>query len=156
MRLSALAALVVTACTAFGVSASQNALVFGPNEDLAAGAFALQAGDYEEGVLLTQRGLKFEKSRRDRATGLNNLCAGLVGLRRYAEALQACNESAEISGPNWRLYNNRSLAFLGLGKVERARVDLNRGMELNPGARKLRKVAEMINQRSAPLLADAN
>jgi len=138
------------------VSASENVTVFGPNPELAAGAFALQVGDYETGVERTRLGLKSEKSRKDRATGFNNLCAGLVGLRQYAEALEACNASAEINGANWRVYNNRSLAYLGLGRIERARVDLNRGLELNPGARKLREVADMINERAAPLLADTN
>ena len=138
------------------ISASENATVFGPNPDLAAGAFVLQLKDYETGVERTRIGLKTEKSRKDRATGLNNLCAGLVGLRQYAEAIEACDASAEINGANWRVYNNRSLAYLGLGRVELARIDLNRGLELNPGARKLLEVADMINERSAPLLADAN
>ena len=145
---------VVILVVTLPVSASENATVFGPNPDLSAGAFALQMGDYETGVERTRIGLKTEKSRKDRATGLNNLCAGLVGLREYAEAIEACNASAEINGSNWRVYNNRSLAYLGLGRIELARVDLNRGLDLNPGARKLLKVADMINERSAPLLAD--
>lgn len=155
-RLLALTAAVMMMVPALPVSATENTTVFGPNPDLAAGAFALQVGDYETGVERTQAGLKSEKSRKDRATGFNNLCAGLVGLRLYADAVDACNASAEINGANWRVYNNRSLAYLGLGRVERARVDLNRGLELNPGARKLREVANMINERSAPVLADAN
>ena len=147
---------VVTLIMALPVSASENATVFGPNPDLSAGAFALQLGDYETGVERTRIGLKTEKSRKDRATGLNNLCAGLVGLRQYAEAIEACNASAEINGSNWRVYNNRSLAYLGLGRIELARIDLNRGLDLNPGARKLLEVADMINERSAPLLAEVN
>ena len=147
---------VVIMGAAIAAQASESLLVFGPNEHLAAGAFALQTGDYEEGVRLTQLGLKTEKSRRDRATGLNNLCAGLVGLRRYGEALAACDESHALNDNNWRLYNNRSLAYLGLGKFDRARIDMNRGLELNPGSRKLSQVSRMINQRSTTLLADAN
>jgi tetratricopeptide (TPR) repeat protein len=156
IRVLTAAVVVVMMGAAIAAQASESLVVFGPNEHLAAGAFALQTGDYEEGVRLTRLGLKVEKSRRDRATGLNNLCAGLVGLRRYSEALAACNESYELNDNNWRLYNNRSLAYLGLGKVERARVDMNRGLDLNPGSKKLLQVSQMINQRSTTLLADVN
>ena len=154
-RILALTVGVVLACATLSAQAAENIVVFGPNQDLAAGAMALQVGNYDEGVRLTRRGLKIEKSSKDRATGLSNLCAGLVGLRLYAEALVSCDQSLALKDRNWHVYNNRALAFLGLGRVERARMDMNRGLELKPGAGKLLKVAEMINARAAPMLAEA-
>ena len=64
--------------------------VIGPaNVDLADGAAALRAGDAEDGVRLTQRGLRSANSQRDRIAGYSNLCAGLVMLDRLDEALRS-------------------------------------------------------------------
>ena len=72
--------LPVVACLALTLSpavAQQNSTVIGPtNTDLSDGASALFAGDAEEGVRLTLRGLKHENSTRNRLTGMTNLCAG--------------------------------------------------------------------------------
>src|SRR5210317_2110301 len=67
--------------------------VIGPgNIDLADGAAALRMGDAEDGVRLTQRGLRSANGQ-DRVAGYSNLCAGLAMLGRLDEALDACNRA---------------------------------------------------------------
>ena len=62
--------------------------VVGPaNADLADGAAALRAGDAEEGVRLTRRGLASAAGPRERVAGYSNLCAGLAMLERLDEAV---------------------------------------------------------------------
>ena len=127
--------------------------VIGVNPDLSAGARALQMKDYEEGVRLTIEGLKFEASRRNRASGLSNLCAGYTALRQYDEAIDSCNQAIEIDNYNWHAYNNRALAHLGRGDLEAARRDLQAGQRLNPDSNKLLKVEEMIVAQEQPPVA---
>ena len=87
----------------------------GGNEALVAGSRALMVGNYEAGIRLTLRGLKSENSRLRRARALSNLCAGYTGTREHDKALEACNQALEINSVNWRAYNNRALALIGLG-----------------------------------------
>jgi tetratricopeptide (TPR) repeat protein len=118
--------------------------VIGPtNVDLADGAEALRAGDAAEGVRLTERGLRSASSRRDRLAGYSNLCAGLVMLDRYEEALESCNTAIAMNDRHWRSYNNRALAYLKLGRFSEAERDIERGQELNPDARTLKFVKSM-------------
>jgi tetratricopeptide (TPR) repeat protein len=118
--------------------------VIGPsNADLADGAAALRAGDAVEGVRLTERGLRSASNERDRLAGYSNLCAGLVILDRYEEALESCNTAIAINNRHWRSYNNRALAYLKLGRYSEAERDIQRGQELNPDARTLKVVKSM-------------
>ena len=61
-----------------GQSGAVARTVIGPdNADLADGAAALRVGNAEDGVRLTERGLKSASSRRDRVAGYSNLCAAI-------------------------------------------------------------------------------
>lgn len=118
--------------------------VIGPsNVDLADGADALRAGDAAEGVRLTELGLRSASNQRDRLAGYSNLCAGLIMLDRYEEALESCNTAIGIDDGNWRSYNNRALAYLKLKRYNEAERDIRRGEELNPDARTLKIVKSM-------------
>jgi len=122
--------------------------VFGINEALAAGSRALYLGDYDSGVRLTLEGLRIETRRVHRARALSNLCAGYTGLKEYDKALAACNEALAINGSNWRAYNNRALAWLGLGRVLEARDDLAAAAALQPNAPVLAKTRAWIEAHS--------
>ena len=118
--------------------------VIGPgNADLADGAAALQTGDADEGVRLTQRGLAKASSKRDRVAGYSNLCAGLVMLDRLDEALQACDRALELDDEHWRGYSNRALVYLKRQQYAEAERDISRGQALNPYARTLKDLRAM-------------
>ena len=135
---------VVTAAQQPGNDEGQARTVIGPsNVDLADGAAALRAGDAVEGVRLTERGLRSTSNARDRLAGYSNLCAGLVMLDRFQEALESCNNAIAIDDRHWRSYNNRALAYLKLERYNEAERDIRRGQELNPDARTLKIVRSM-------------
>jgi tetratricopeptide (TPR) repeat protein len=113
--------------------------VIGPNVMLADGAEALMRGDWQRGVQLTQMGLTFAISQADRAAALANLCAGFAGLKQYQRALEHCDESIAIANDNWRAWQNRAAANLGLGKIEESLRDIQRGLQLNPDSDALQK-----------------
>lgn len=122
---------------------------FGPNPDLSDGARALQLKQFDEGIRLTLRGLKLEVSSRMRANALSNLCAGYLALRRFPLALESCNDALQINPRSWRAYNNRALVFLGQGRVEAARRDVETGLTINPASRTLQRARDMA--QSAPV-----
>ena len=140
--------VALTACllleTAAASEQTPNTTVMGPQPQLSDGARALKLRDYEEGVRLTLEGLKLEVSRRQRAAGLNNLCAGYTGLGRYDEALEACNRALALNVARWRVYNNRALALLGKKQVAAARRDVTAGLAINPDSASLKKVLELV------------
>jgi tetratricopeptide (TPR) repeat protein len=145
---------VVLLCGLAGHADEKSSTSLGVNPDLSAGAQALQFGDYEEGIRLTQLGLKATIRPNDRIGALSNLCAGYVGNREYEEALRYCNRALRLDDRNWHAYNNRSLAYLGLDQVDKARSDLERGLELNPQSSSLKIIQRMV-ERAEKASADA-
>lgn len=113
--------------------------VIGANAMLSDGAQAMMSGDWERGVQLTQLGLNETISESDRAAAYANLCAGYTALKRYERALEHCNRSLALSEENWRAWQNRAAALLGLGKVEESIRDIQRGLQINPDSEDLQK-----------------
>jgi tetratricopeptide (TPR) repeat protein len=135
---AAIGATVSSAALAETPSATSNTVI-GPNVMLADGAAALMSGQWQRGVELTQMGLTFAISQEDRASGLANLCAGFAALKQYQRALDYCDQSIAISEGNWRTWQNRAAANLGLGKIEESLDDIERGLQLNPDSEALQK-----------------
>jgi tetratricopeptide (TPR) repeat protein len=134
----AIAAALPCIASAEAPAASSNTVI-GPNVMLADGAEALMRGEWQRGVQLTQMGLAFAISQQDRASALANLCAGFVGLKQYKRALEHCDQSIAIADDNWRTWQNRAAAHLGLGKIEESLQDIQRGLQLNPDSEALQK-----------------
>jgi tetratricopeptide (TPR) repeat protein len=118
--------------------------VIGPrNVPLHLGAQALLAGDSEEGVELTLRGLRQAHGRREEEAALSNLCAGYIKLGNFTEALKYCDILLTRNDKNWRGYNNRAVVHIMTKQYEKAASDLDKGEELNPGARTLKVARAM-------------
>ena len=118
------------------------------NEYLSAGAEALRAKQYDDGIRLTKLGLEHATSIRDRAAGLSNLCAGYAAKGETDLAIKACTESLEINDENWRAYNNRSYAYYLQRHYKEADADLKRAIAINPNARQMSQIRGMINERT--------
>ncbi len=155
-RVLPLLMLLVSAAFAQTPAAQSEAVaktVVGPdNADLADGAAALMAGNAEDGVRLTERGLRSANSQRDRIAGYSNLCAGFVMLERLDEALQACNRALELDDGHWRSYSNRALVYLKQERYAEAERDISMGEQLNPNARTLRTLRAMYRDAVDPVV----
>lgn len=126
--------------------------VIGPsNVDLADGATALRMGDAEDGVRLTRRGLQTAANNRERVAGYSNLCAGLIMLEQFDDALDACDRALDIDARHWRSYSNRALAFVKLERYAEAERDIAHGEAINPNARTLKVVKAMLLDATDPV-----
>ncbi|MDH3337723.1 MAG: tetratricopeptide repeat protein [Gammaproteobacteria bacterium] len=134
------------------VAAQENKTVIGPsNPDLYHGANALLAGDAEEGVRLTLRGLQYESSQKDRITAMSNLCAGYIMLKELDTALSYCDQVIEQNDRHWRAYSNRALAYIGLQRYEEADKDLQKAEALAANSRKVKTVRAMLLDATDPV-----
>jgi tetratricopeptide (TPR) repeat protein len=113
------------------------------NQPLKAGADSLLAGDYEEGVRLTHRGLAQALGSREEEAGLSNLCAGYLQLGKYVMAMQYCDMLLVRNEKNWRGYNNRALIYIKTKQWDKAEADLIKGEELNGSAYTLKVARSM-------------
>ncbi len=80
----------------------RSSLVLGAGKYLTAGADAIRAGQYDDGIRLTLRGLDHDgASLRNRAAGLANLCAAHVSKREPDKAIAYCfSASSSLSSYN--------------------------------------------------------
>ena len=119
----------------------QSQTVIGPrNPDLYNGGQELQAGNAEDGIRLTKRGLAAAVGRREQQAAYNNLCAGYLMLRNWNMALDYCNQALELSPSNWRSLSNRAYAYVQLERYNDAEADLDRGQQIAPQSEKLKEV----------------
>jgi Flp pilus assembly protein TadD len=155
-RLSEYLSIGLIALLAAQIAHSESTHTIGADPNLSAGARALQMGNYADGIRLTLQGLKLGPGPRHRASALNNLCAGYVANQQFEEAIRRCSEAIDIDARNWRMYNNRALAYLGIGQVGLAARDAEKGLALNADGRTLAKVQAMIREQGARLLMAGN
>jgi tetratricopeptide (TPR) repeat protein len=131
-----------------GEVGSQSTTLLGePNPSLAEGSAALRDGRYREGIELTLAGLQYSNPPHIVAAALSNLCAGYVALKDYAEALRKCTEAAELDPRNWRIWNNRAAANVGLGLLEAALADVRTGLEIAPASVTLHTTLRAVSER---------
>lgn len=123
-------------------------IMLGANEYLVAGAQAIIAGSYDEGIRLTLIGLERAPPPRDRAAGLANLCAAYVAKEEPDKAIPYCTESLGINPENWRVYTNRARAYLLKGMFAEAVRDNDAAFAINPNSAHVRMMRGMLNERT--------
>jgi tetratricopeptide (TPR) repeat protein len=128
--------------------ADSRTVLGGGNEYLSAGADAIRAGLYEEGIRLTRLGLERSSKNSERAAALSNLCAAHAAKGETDLAIETCSESIELNAQNWRAYSNRSYAYYLKGMYTQASADLEAAATFSPNARQVQQIRGMINERS--------
>jgi tetratricopeptide (TPR) repeat protein len=117
------------------------------NEYLAAGAEAIRAKQYDDGIRLTKMGLERPASPRDRAAALSNLCAAHAAKNEPDIAIGYCTDSISINEANWRAFSNRAYAYYLKRMFDQADSDLEVALAINPSARQMPQIRGMMNER---------
>ncbi len=126
--------------------------VIGPrNPWLASGARAIQDGNPQRGVELTEIGLANAQGGYERKAALSNLCAGYLLIDKPDEALDYCNQVIEMDPDFWRAYNNRALVYLRLGRYAESEADIKAGQALSPRSSKLKATKAMFLDEVDPV-----
>jgi tetratricopeptide (TPR) repeat protein len=128
--------------------ADSRTVLGGGNEYLSAGADAIRAGQYDDGIRLTRIGLERASRITDRAAALSNLCAAHAAKGETDLAVETCTESLALNDQNWRAYSNRSYAYFLKGMYAMASADLEAAASFSPNARQVQQIRGMINERS--------
>ncbi len=130
-----------------------NRTIIGPrNPPLAEGAEALNAGDAEEGVRLSLRGLEMAQGNRERKSAHSNLCAGYLLMDKPLTALGHCDAAIAIDPDFWRAYNNRALVYLRLDRFEESEADIAKGQALRPSSVKLKETRGLLLDETDPVV----
>ena len=145
VALTALLVVIFSESSADTAAANASTVV-GTNPFLSDGAAALMNKDWARGIELTQLGLAGALSDSDRAIALANLCAGFAALKKYERALDSCNQSIAIYAGNWRAWQNRAAANIGLGRFDESLRDVERGLQVNPDSEALQKTLAIVRQ----------
>jgi len=128
--------------------ADSRTVLGGTNEYLSAGADAIRAGSYDDGIRLTRIALEHASNISERAAALSNLCAAHAAKGETDLAIEMCTESLAINDQNWRAYSNRSYAYYLKGMYAKASADLEAAATFSPNARQVQQIRGMINERS--------
>jgi tetratricopeptide (TPR) repeat protein len=114
---------------------------------LAAGADAIRAGRYDDGIRLTIDGLETETaSPLLRAAALANICAAHAARNDPDNAIGYCDQALAIDARNWRAYSNRSYAYWLKGMYAEAAADLDSAAAIAPGAPQIAQIRGLINE----------
>jgi tetratricopeptide (TPR) repeat protein len=119
------------------------------NELLSAGADAIRAGLFDDGIRLTSLGLqRHPVSPAERAGAYANLCAAHAAKGEADIAIDYCTESLALNERSWRAYSNRSYAYYLKAMYPEALRDLNAAAAMAPDARQVKQIRGMINERN--------
>ncbi len=149
-RFSALGLVLLATSAAAGGGPrddSQTRVVLG-DEYLAAGADAIRAGSYDDGIRLTTMGLKRgAATQRNRAAGLANLCSAYVAKGKPDEALPYCDRAIELDHGNWRPLSVRAQAYFQKEMFAKADADNAAAAAIAPKAAHVLMIRGWLNER---------
>lgn len=96
-------------------------------------AYAMDREQWHQGVSLAEDALRSGEVTLDNLpAAYNNLCIGLTGLRRFDEAVSACNKALELKPRQWITYNNRANIFFYQGQFDKALAEYYKALTFSP------------------------
>ena len=140
---------VVTAAAAGGRARDQSEqrVVLG-DEYLSAGADAIRAGSYDDGIRLTKIGLvRAAVTKRNRAAGLANLCSAYVAKGEPDAAIPYCDQAIDLDQSNWRPYSVRAQAYFQKQQFAQAAADNAAAAAIAPNEAHVKMIRGWLNER---------
>jgi tetratricopeptide (TPR) repeat protein len=99
-------------------------------------AYAVNMERWRDGVNLAEEALRSGEVTLENLPALyNNLCIALTGLRRFDEAIAACDKAVDMKPRQWSFYNNRANIYFYLGQFSKALAEYYKAVTFNPANR---------------------
>ncbi|PCI34385.1 MAG: hypothetical protein COB54_00915 [Alphaproteobacteria bacterium] len=92
----------------------------------------LNAGKLDQARRLYRKALQTTLRISDRQAVFNDLCVLHNIQQDFDKARGYCTKAVKMSPKDWRGFNNRGLAYYGLGQHDKARQDFAQAIALNP------------------------
>lgn len=128
-------------------------IILQPSDLIRRGNVYIEQGEIEKAKETLSKALDSKLTSRQRANAHNSLCVANIKEEEWGEAMRQCNAAIKISRVNWRFYNNRGNVYLGLGQLDLARENYQRGLRIAPKSRTLATnvaILEDYAQRNKP------
>ena len=154
-RIVKVAALVAGAMIVAS-GASQAQTIYGhENSNLTRANTAMMAGDFESASKYFGRAVKANLGEERLVPALNNYCAVEYALGRYENAEEVCSIAIGEDRRYWRAFVNRGNARSALGKLEEAKADFERAIDINPKSKIANSALISFQAKNGTLLAEA-
>jgi tetratricopeptide (TPR) repeat protein len=99
-------------------------------------AYAVNMERWRDAVNLAEEALRSGEVTLENVPAVyNNLCIGLTGMRRFEEAIAACNKAVDMKPRQWSFYNNRANIYFYLGQFSKALAEYYKAVTFNPANR---------------------
>ena len=141
------ASFLIPLSTAQLAAADKFELVLAPSSYIAAGNELIRRKDPEKAVRVFKLAIRSKPSTVGLSNAHNGLCVARIMMEEWKSALRSCNKAIRTYPSNWRFYNNRGNAWLGLGKLDKAFEDYEKGLDMNPGSEILKTNIEIAKRR---------
>ena len=150
-------AAVVTGAVLLGSGASEAQTIYGhENSNLTRANTAMMAGDFETASKYFGRAVKANLGQERLIPALNNYCAVEYALGRYESAETVCSQAIGEDRRYWRAFVNRANARSELGKLEAAKADYEKALDINPDSKIANSALISFQAKNGRLLAEAD
>ncbi len=112
-------------------------IILQPSDLIRRGNVYIEQGEIEKAKKTLSKALNSKLTSRQRANAHNGLCVVSIKEEEWGEAMRQCDAAIKINRVNWRFYNNRGNVYLGLGQLDLARENYQRGLRIAPKSRTL-------------------
>ncbi len=112
-------------------------IILQPSDLIRRGNSHIESGEIEKAKETLSRALRSSLTSLQRANAHNSLCVANIKEEAWDEAMRQCNAAIAITPSNWRFFNNRGNVYLGLGQLDLARENYQRGLRIAPKSKTL-------------------
>ena len=125
------------ACLSGAALAEMVEIILQPSDLLKRGNAYIEQGEIQKAKKALSRALETKLTPGQRANAHNSLCVANIKEEEWDAAMRQCNAAIKINRANWRFYNNRGNVYLGLGQLDLALKNYQRGLRIAPKSKAL-------------------
>lgn len=137
-------------------SASHAQVIYGQeNSNLKRANAAMMAGEFESASKYFRRAVRANLGQEKLISALNNYCAVEYAVGNMENAEEVCSNAIKNDRRYWRAYVNRGNVRAALGKLELAKSDYERAVELKPNSGIANRALASFQNSNGTLFAEA-